>query len=99
MSEYHRSSEWIRFIQKNRPIVEASLPQPCAQGKDCVLGGTVHPGQKFDMAHLPGYEHVRPPRLEFVRPAHSKCNRRAGQQISVRNRERNKARDNRWLTW
>lgn len=49
MSDFHRTKEWSRFVRQVRPVIEASLPQPCVNGAGRCW---IMPGQAFHVAHI-----------------------------------------------
>lgn len=97
MTAKHRTPEWLKYIKRERPRVKAALPLPCIQ-TECYRGGIVMPDDRFDMAHREGYENY-PPSAQTVGPAHSYCNRKAGQAMSVKTRTEARQRDERLPGW
>lgn len=104
MTDYHRTPEWKAFTRQVRPMIQASLPAPCVNR--CKKGGIVAPGDRWDVAHLPGHDaYLRRGDLSInhVGPAHSSCNRsdggRVGAALTNKSRLEHRARDERFLPW
>ncbi|WP_186324537.1 hypothetical protein [Microbacterium paludicola] len=103
MTDFHRSAQWQAFTKTARPIIKAQLPLPCLNtdpARGC--SGVVLPGERFDVAHIPGFDHMlvgRMPTLSEVGAAHSSCNRAAGAKLAAQRRAKRKARAERMPAW
>lgn len=100
MTAYHRSPEWARFVRKARPIIAATLPAPCVQPR-CQRGGTVHPEEQWDVAHLPGHDARLGGELslEVVGAAHRRCNRSDGGRTGNAIQQQRRKTEKGYPTW
>jgi hypothetical protein len=84
VTAYHRTSRWLTFTKKVRPVIQQTLPRPCVDPKPG-CPGAVQPGDLWDVAHLPGLEAHRNPwmplSIDVVGPAHRSCNRSQGARM------------------
>ncbi len=103
MTDFHRSPEWQAFTKRTRPILARTLPAPCLNSnpaKGCI--GVVLPGERWDVAHIPGYDYMltqRMPTLAEIGVAHAACNRSAGAKLAASRRAKAKARAERMPAW
>jgi|GEM_PF-2781878 len=92
MTSLHRSNEYLAFTKRMRPILRASLPQPCADYHGTCTG-IVQPGEQFDVAHLIPLSAGGTNTMANIGVSHRRCNRKAGGSLgghktSARNRRR-----------
>lgn len=89
MSRHHVAAGWSSISAVLRPIVAASLPQPCINPKPG-CPGMVEAGMQWDLAHRGGglVDPSTDPR--DVGAAHRHCNRSAGGKVgaAIRNAKR-----------
>ena len=85
MTDHHRSAEYAAFARMARPLIRASLPQPCV---DC--GFAVFPDQRWDIGHIIAHSMGGPDELWNTGASHVKCNRSSGQRMSVAVKKKNK---------
>jgi hypothetical protein len=88
MSEVHRSPEYAKFaVARRKELKEliASGQAVCIE-KKCYLGRVMMPGQKFDIGHIISIKDWPEGMLvrENTGPSHQYCNRKAGQELSVK---------------
>lgn len=78
MSRHHAAAKHTTIATRMRPIIQASLPQPCVNpGPRCP--GLVEAGQLWDVAHR-GAGLAGGSDAHDVGAAHRYCNRRDGGQ-------------------
>lgn len=86
MSAHHQRKGVGGKLAKWRPSIAKTLPAPCVQPR-CQLGGVVHPGQQWDVGHLPGHDAYLDTGLPLTRdqvgPAHRRCNRSDGGKVGA----------------
>lgn len=92
MTATHKSKEWFAFTRRMRPIIAASLPQPCV---DC--GQPVMRGDKWHVGHIIPDSQGGPMQAWNCGPSHAKCNLSAGGRMGAAktNAKRKTQRDNR----
>jgi len=104
VTSVHRSPYWMRFIRKTRPLIQRQLPAPCVNaGAHPSCTGIVQPGDKWEIAHLPGKDYVLTrdeyPTLHDVGPAHRACNRAAGGRLGAAVTNQRRAVENKHMGW
>lgn len=73
MSKHHDAQSWSNHSKRLRPIIAATLPQPCI-GPRCFHGGVVYPGDTWQVGHILDAALGGQPTIENVGPIHRKCN-------------------------
>lgn len=81
MSRHHAAVGHTSIARVARPVIQASLPQPCIQPR-CRRGGWVHPEDRWDVAHYTDLGLGGDPNQ--VGPAHLVCNRSDGGKQGAR---------------
>lgn len=81
MSQHHARSGWATISARYRPAIKASLPAPCVNR--CTMGGTVLPGQAFDVAHIVDVAAGGSNARHNLGAAHQKCNRSDGGKLGA----------------
>jgi 5-methylcytosine-specific restriction endonuclease McrA len=80
MTAFHRTKEWYALTRKMRPLIKASLPQPCV---DCHR--LVEDGEVWELGHI--HSAALHPELALepwnLGPSHRRCNRKAGGRMGA----------------
>lgn len=83
MSAGHRTPEYLAFIKRERPRWQAQINAagavPCRRCRGAILAG-----QKWDLGHIVAMAEGGPLTPENTWPEHPRCNRSAGQELSVK---------------
>lgn len=98
MSRYHDAQSWANHSHRLRPIITASLPQPCVSTR-CRYGGVVYPGDRFDVAHRIAASDGGQPTVENTGPAHPRCNRSDGARLGNRINKQTERERKRLPSW
>ena len=88
MSAGHRTAEYMAFIRRERPRWQAAINAggvPCRRCK-----GVLREGMAWDLGHLVPMAQGGALTSDNVWPEHPRCNRKAGQQLSVQKRAEDK---------
>jgi hypothetical protein len=82
MSRHHAAAGWSTISAQLRPIIKASLPQPCVNPK-AGCPGLVEADQLWDVAHRGGGLVQPGADVRDVGAAHRHCNRSAGGKVGA----------------
>ena len=88
MSAGHRTSEYMAFIKRERPRWQVQIDAggvPCRRCK-----GVLRTGMRWDLGHIIPMSAGGPLSSSNVWPEHPRCNRSAGQALSVKARAESK---------
>lgn len=88
MSRHHIDQKWSTFTRKRRSELLPLLPLPCIAGRDCKLGGYVHPDPpaepglrrrtSWHVGHIQDAGKGGRPTRENTGPIHAACNLESG---------------------
>lgn len=98
MSRHHTAIGWSTISAQLRPIIRATLPQPCINPKPG-CPGMVESDQQWDVAHRGGglVDPSTDPR--DCGPAHRHCNRSAGGKVGAAITHAKRQTQRRMPTW